>query len=346
MTLAGNVLITGGAGFLGRSILRRIEREGWPARVTIYSRDETKQDLVRRRWPDVRCVLGDVRDRERLAAAMVGHDTVIHAAAMKYIPEAEHNVLECVAVNVEGSRNVAMAAIQAGVRTVVGLSTDKAAAPLNTYGMTKAIMERVFGEADQLSAQGDHRTAFVLVRYGNVVSSTGSVIPLFRHQLATLGEVQITDRRMTRFWLSADDAIDLITTAIENARLFPGGIFVPKCGALSVLAMARMVVEERDAAADVVPAAGHTVDERIREVGVRPGEKVHETLVLWAESPRTIRLTSVDALDHETPIPAFVIQPPIAIPHGDREFTYSSDAPAFWIEPQDMATMIADAATI
>jgi UDP-N-acetylglucosamine 4,6-dehydratase len=364
--LKGNILITGGAGFLGRSILRRIDREGWPANVTIYSRDEHKQAEIKRRWPDVRLVLGDIQNLDRLAAAAAGHDLIIHAAALKFIPEAEYNVFECIDVNVIGSRNVALAAMLANVPTVVGLSTDKAAAPLNTYGATKMLMERTFGEINTITTRGKSATRAVLVRYGNVVSSSGSVIPLFRHQLATLGHVEITDKRMTRFWLTMDQAIDLIAAAAGRAHEFPGGTFVYRCGAMRIADLARLVVEERDAALTLGAArdigAIETVDARIREVGLRPGEKLHETLLLPQEAPRTLVPEPwTDVLDR--PIEELgryqVIMPPThqaALPsvrlvtaaesEGVYEAGYSSDNPDFWITPAEMLAMIEDAATI
>ncbi|GAG09201.1 unnamed protein product, partial [marine sediment metagenome] len=197
------VLVTGGAGFLGRGILRRVERGGLDWEITVYSRDETKQDECRRRYPFARHVLGDVKDADRLRVAMMGHDVVIHAAAMKYIPEAEVNASECVSVNVGGTQAMMRAADAAAVHRVVGISTDKAVQPVNVYGCSKMAMERLFADTAQFEGGPD----FVCVRYGNVVGSTGSVIPLFRRQVEELGRVRITNPDMTRFWMSVDEAI-------------------------------------------------------------------------------------------------------------------------------------------
>lgn len=316
------IVITGGAGFLGRAIMRRAERESWDARFIIYSRDEYKQDIARRRFPDARYVLGDVRDDDRLAAVFAGADLVIHAAALKYIPEAEYNVFECIDVNLIGSRCVAIAAARAGVETVVGLSTDKAAAPLNTYGMTKGLMERVFSEANMLS-----ETRLNCVRYGNVISSTGSVVPVFKRQLAEHGCVRITDPRMTRFWLSVEDAIALIEAAAADAKYHPGAVLVPRCGAMRLLDLAEHIA--RDAPVEVM--------------GLRPGEKLHETLVQEEELARTIDGTL------ETGGGRYLILPPISqAPEGSMlaQRPYRSDDPAFWLSPDDMERLIEDAETI
>lgn len=318
--LEGNILITGGAGFLGRAILRRAERESWPARFTVYSRDETKQWELRHRYPDVRCVLGDVaRDLERLVAVMQGHDTVIHAAAVKYIPEAEHNVFETIAVNVEGSRNVAMSARAAGVRTVIGVSTDKACGPLNVYGMTKGIMERLFSEADRMGS-----TRFVNVRYGNVIGSTGSVVPIFRRQADEKGELRVTDSRMTRFWLSVDEAIDLIDWAASSASCEPGRTFIPMCPAMKI----------DDLAAAVWEMAYPGVAPVITYSGVRPGEKLHEALFNEQEAPRVQR----DGQHGFIMAPA--TEPGSLSPAA---MAYTSDHPKRWLTRDEAIALIRDA---
>src|SRR3990172_11612508 len=265
-TLSGNTFVSGGAGYLGRAILRRAQREQWPCTFTLYSRDEERLWNAKDRFGKlVNCVLGDVRDQHNLNIAMRGHKNVIHAAAIKFIPEAEANVFETVKTNVDGSRNVMRAAVRAGVERVVAISTDKAALPANTYGMTKVLMERMFAEAN---AWGN--TRFVAVRYGNVVGSTGSIIPIFKHQKEKYGRVKVTDENMTRFWLSADEAIDLILLALARAEELPGRIFVPRCGAMYIKDLAQLL------------AGGCPID----VIGIRPGEKLHEDLVNYQESPR------------------------------------------------------------
>lgn len=271
---ATNILITGGAGYLGRGILRYIDRNQIPAKVTVYSRDEAKHYSLKSRYPGVRTVLGDICDTDRLQAVMAGHDLVIHAAALKHIPEAERDVSEAIRVNVDGSRSVARAAMAAGVRRVVGISTDKVCSPRNTYGATKMLMERAFQEADRLSSD----TRFTCVRYGNVISSTGSVVPLFTDQLQRDGFFSITSEKMTRFWLGINDAVRLVERAAVGHETICGCTFTLRCAAMGILDVARAVSLYKAPLSDWA-TKGHKV------VGVRPGEKLHETLVDAAEAP-------------------------------------------------------------
>lgn len=261
MQLHGRVLLTGGAGYLGRAIMRQARINGWPCQFTVYSRDELKQAQCKRKYKDAKYVMGDVRETERLALVMVGHDTVIHTAALKYVPEGEHNVSECISVNVNGTQSVLTAARLAGVKRVVVISTDKAVAPTNVYGMTKALCERLVGE----TVDYESGTIVTAVRYGNVIGSTGSVVPEFERQARECGVVNVTDPEMTRFWMTADDAIELILTALQRE---PGEIVIgnPMSMALGDLVSA------------VVPRA------KVNIVGLRPGEKMHETLLTEAES--------------------------------------------------------------
>ncbi len=270
--LAGRIFVTGGAGFLGRGLIRAAERDNWDCQLTIYSRDEEKQHKIRRRWPLVRCILGDVRDKDRVEQSMAGHDVVIHAAAIKFIPEAEANVAEAISVNVGGSQNVVNAALgSAWPKVIVGISTDKAALPVNTYGATKMLMERLFTRA---SMGQSLPPTFVSVRYGNVVGSTGSIIPLFQDQLRRNGKVTVTDPTMSRFWISIDDAVKLILLAVEQAHARPGGIFVPRCKSMNIGKLAEMIVGEQ----------GLDPSDSIEIMGLRPGEKKHEELVHYQES--------------------------------------------------------------
>lgn len=254
MTLTGTILITGGSGTLGHAIARTARAEGWDCRITVYSRSELRQAEMRARHPECRYVLGDVRDYDRLAAAFAGHDLVIHAAAMKRIPECEAHSSECVATNVGGSANVVRAALAAGVARVVGISTDKACAAITTYGASKRLMEGLFQ-----TAHG--RTVFTLCRYGNVLASNGSVIPLWRQQAARGEPLTITDRRMTRFWMTERDAVRVIEQAATCAT--PGVIVVPKMGAVLIADMAEWIVPGCET----------------RETGLRSTEKLHEDLV-------------------------------------------------------------------
>jgi UDP-N-acetylglucosamine 4,6-dehydratase len=248
-----NVLITGGAGYLGRAYLRWA-KANTDARFTIFSRDESRHARCRREFPECRYVLGDVRDPESLDLAIAGHDTVIHAAAFKYVPQGETNGIECHEINAMGSLNVARASIRHGVERVIGISTDKACSPINNYGISKLMMERFFQECDRNSG-----TRFNLVRYGNVVSSTGSVVPVFRQQLKDQGYVTLTDPEMTRFWLTVNGAVGLINLALKEVE--GGTILIPRCPSVSMQALADLVTD------------------KIKITGLRFGEKRHESLI-------------------------------------------------------------------
>lgn len=255
MSIHGNVLITGGSGTLGHAIVRRAERDDWDCAITIYSRSELHQARMRSQYPNLRYILGDVRDYERLSAAIIGHDIVIHAAAMKRIPEAEAQPVECKKTNIDGSENVIKACIAASVAHCIGISTDKACRAVTAYGASKLVMEKLF------QSQAQHKpTAFHLVRYGNVVASNGSVIPIWREQAAQGRAMKITDSRCTRFWMSEDMAVDLILVGLEKPA---GTILVPKMSKLNIVDMARLIVP-----------GGQLV-----ETGLRSCEKLHEDLV-------------------------------------------------------------------
>jgi UDP-N-acetylglucosamine 4,6-dehydratase/5-epimerase len=260
--LIGTVLVTGGTGSLGQAILGRATHEKWDASFVVYSRDEVKQAALRERFPAVRCILGDVRDSEMLEAAMRGVDVVIHAAAYKRVPEAERETMACVQANVLGSMNVAREALRVGVPRTIGISTDKACQPINAYGQSKALMERLF----QSVAHRVPGVAFTLVRYGNVLASTGSVIPAFRNQAEAGGPLTLTDPAMTRFWLTLDDAVDLV---LAGLRLDSGMVLIPKCRASTMAVLAEAIA----------PGV------RTEKIGNRGGEKDHEKLLNEHESP-------------------------------------------------------------
>lgn len=268
-----SIFITGGAGFLGTHLIRAFSASDPQVTFTIYSRDEAKHTKVRSEFPQARFILGDVRDLDRLRLAMTGHDTVIHCAALKYVPEAERNVEQAIAVNVDGSRNVAQAAILSGVERVVGISTDKACEPINVYGMTKSLMERIFQEADAMSD-----TQFNLVRYGNVIASTGSVIPLFVKQIRHEGKVTLSAGDMTRFWLTIDAAVNLVRIALDDTH--PATILIPRLASirnddLLKAILAALGYDDRAPDLDIVP------------IGNRGGEKVHERLLSRYEAHAT-----------------------------------------------------------
>lgn len=319
---------------MGRAIIRRAAAQGLSHNIIVYSRDEMKQWELKQRYPDVTCILGDVaRDLDRLIAVCVGADTVLHLAAVKFIPEAEHNVLETIEVNVTGSQNVALAAMASGVKKVVGISTDKACAPANLYGATKMVMERMYGEF----AKRAYPTNFVTARYGNVIGSTGSVIPVFKNQIEKEGRIRVTDPRMTRFWFTVDEAIDLIELAWKNSEEFNGYAFIYPCRAMTIMEIANTVWEmERPGKVPIIDI-----------MGVRPGEKLHEDLVNAQEAPRTAKVFQND-FEKEDPVFKGYVMAPATQPsiEGHISEPYSSSNPVSWIEAEEMAKAIKDAQTV
>ncbi len=259
--LTGRIFLTGGTGSLGQALLARSEREGWDCEWTIFSRTEAKQAEVRPLYPQHNYVLGDVAKEQDVQMAIRGHDIVIHAAAYKMVPQAEVNSLSAISVNVIGSGNIARLAVLSGIKKVLGISTDKACAPINLYGMTKATMEKLFQDACHWGA-----TQFNCVRYGNVLGSTGSIVPLWQRQVSDGDCITITDGRMTRFWLTLDDAVDLVLAGLAETE--PGTVIVPKAPASTMAALARAVAPSTT----------------IKVIGTRPGEKIHEQLLHGSES--------------------------------------------------------------
>jgi UDP-N-acetylglucosamine 4,6-dehydratase len=257
------VLVTGGTGSFGKKFTEVVLRRYRPRKLIVFSRDELKQHEMRQQFPPerhdcIRYFIGDVRDRERLYRALDGVDVVVHAAALKQVPAAEYNPLEAVKTNVLGAANLIDAAIDRNVKRVIALSTDKAANPINLYGATKLCSDKLFVAASVYS--GEHGTLFSTVRYGNVVGSRGSVVPLFL-RLKSTGSIPITDPRMTRFWITLGQGVDFVLASLE--RMHGGEIFVPKIPSMKLLDLA-------DAIAPGCPR---------KTVGIRPGEKLHEVLV-------------------------------------------------------------------
>lgn len=267
------VLVTGGAGSAGQAFTRRALGMG-ARKVVVYSRDEGKHAQMAQAFHDerLRFLLGDVRDRDRLEWAMRGIDTVVHAAALKRVDNCEADPAEAAATNIAGSLNVAHAAIKAGVRRALLLSTDKAANPVTLYGATKLCAERLWIGANVYAAGTPTRLS--ATRYGNVLASRGSVLPLWRGQYERGEPLTITDVRASRFWMRMDDAVDLICTALRRMR--GGEIFIPRIGSAPILDLARAVVEVNG-----TYAPGHV------ETGLRMGEKMHETLITVEEAART-----------------------------------------------------------
>ncbi len=271
-----SILITGGTGSFGNQFIRTILERYSPRRVIIYSRDELKQfemqqlEPFRSRSDVIRWFLGDVRDGPRLIKAMEDVDVVIHAAALKQVPAAEYNPFEAVKTNVLGAQNVIDAALACGVKRVVALSTDKAAAPINLYGATKLVSDKLFVAAN--NHRGSRNVAFSVVRYGNVLGSRGSVIPFFLGRRDS-GVLPITDSRMTRFSISLQEGVDYVLLAL--AKAWGGEVFVPKIPSYRIV----------DVAEAIAPEA------RLEIVGLRPGEKLHEEMITTTDAIGTIEFS-------------------------------------------------------
>ena len=256
-----SILVTGGTGSFGKKFIRTILDRYKPRRVIVFSRDELKQFEMQQLFnaPEMRYFLGDVRDVERLRQALQGVDFVVHAAALKQVPAAEYNPMECIKTNIHGAENVIRAALENNVQKVIALSTDKAANPINLYGATKLVSDKLFVAANNVA--GGHQTRFSVVRYGNVVGSRGSVVPFFRKLMAEgAQELPITDPRMTRFWITLQDGVDMVLKSFE--RMHGGEIFVPKIPSVHIT----------DLASAMAPRLGTKI------VGIRPGEKLHEIM--------------------------------------------------------------------
>jgi UDP-N-acetylglucosamine 4,6-dehydratase len=291
-----SILITGGSGSFGHQYVRTILEEYQPKKLIIYSRDELKQYEMGQLFPDkkydcMRYFIGDVRDRERLERAMRGVDYVIHAAALKQVPAAEYNPMECIKTNIHGAENVINAALNTEVEKVIALSTDKAANPINLYGATKLASDKLFVSANNIS--GGHRTRFSVVRYGNVVGSRGSVVPFFNKLIREGAEtLPITDDKMTRFWITLNDGVQFVLKNFE--RMTGGEIFVPKIPSVRIV--------------DLASAMAPNLEQRI--IGIRPGEKVHEVMCPKDDSHLTLEFR-----DH------FVIKPTISFTDQDNDFS-------------------------
>lgn len=284
------VLITGGTGSFGKSFIRRILALHHPRKVIVFSRDELKQFEMMQEFGDesrLRYFIGDVRDADRLKLAFRGVDFVVHAAALKQVPAAEYNPMECIKTNIHGAENVINAALAAGVEKIVALSTDKAANPINLYGATKLASDKLFVAANNIT--GGVHTRFSVVRYGNVVGSRGSVVPFFRGLVAKgKTELPITDERMTRFWITLEQGVDFVLKAFE--RMHGGEIFVPKIPSARI----------PDLAVAIAPGLPQ------HHVGIRPGEKLHEVMCPRDDSHLTLEFENHFVL---TPAITFVEHP-------------------------------------
>ncbi len=316
------ILVTGGTGSFGKKFIEIMLRDYDPGRIVIFSRDELKQHEMRVGGfndPRLRYFIGDVRDLERLRRAFHDVEIVVHAAALKQVPACEYNPIEAVLTNVMGARNIIDAALDTGVKQVLALSTDKAVNPINLYGATKLVAEKLFVQANSYSGAGP--TRFSSVRYGNVVGSRGSVIPIFLEQRRT-GRVTVTDSRMTRFWITLEQGARFVIRCIE--QMSGGEVFVPKIPSMSIM----------DLAEAMAPGC------ETKAIGIRSGEKVHEVLVSEDEARHTLELDDM-----------FVIQPTHAwwsnsrwtegkqLPEG---FRYASNTNPEWLSTEKLHQLVGD----
>lgn len=315
------VLVTGGTGSFGKKLVRILLDEYKPAKVIVYSRDELKQHEMRSAGYDaanLRYFIGDVRDLERLRRAFDGVDIVVHAAALKQVPACEYNPMEAIKTNILGSSNVIDAALDTEVSRVIALSTDKAVNPINLYGATKLAAEKLFIQSNAYA--GGRNTRFSCVRYGNVVGSRGSVVPVFLRQ-RNKGEVTVTDERMTRFWISLEQGVRFVIRCTE--QMHGGEVFVPKIPSMTIVDLAKIIA----------PKA------KINVVGIRPGEKLHEVLISEDEARTTVELEDM-----------FVVQPAEALWFGHdwenkgnlitEEYRYASNTNEDWLTVDQIKAIV------
>ena len=315
------ILITGGTGSFGKKFTQTLLAEKQPKKIIIFSRDELKQHEMQVggfNHPSLRYFIGDIRDRERLVRAMHGVDIVVHAAALKQVPACEYNPMEAIKTNIMGTANVVEAALDAGVKKVMTISTDKAVSPANLYGATKLAAEKLTVQSNAYAAGS--ATRYSCVRYGNVVGSRGSVVPLFLKQRES-GSVTITDDRMTRFWLSLDQGVQFVIECIEQME--GGEVFIPKIPSTKVTDLARAIAPEA----------------KLDIIGIRPGEKLHEDLLSEDEAR--------NAVERET---MFIIKPPETLWNRNQHyegkplpegFSYTSDNNTEWLDLEGIKKYIA-----
>lgn len=314
------ILITGGTGSFGNAFTKYVLEHYNPQKIIIYSRDEYKQFIMANKFKEhkekLRFFIGDVRDKERLYRAFDGVDYVVHAAALKQVPACEYNPMEAVKTNINGAMNIVEAALNCGVKRVVALSTDKAVNPINLYGGTKLVSDKLFISANAYAGSKD--VCFSVVRYGNVAGSRGSVIPFFRNIVANGGkELPITDYRMTRFWISLDEGVQLVIKALGEAK--GGETFISKIPSFKIT----------DLAQAILPGC------EMPEVGIREGEKLHEIMVTREDSMLTYEYEK-----HFIIYPHFEWWNPDKIQAGGKRveqgFEYSSGTNSEWLSVEDI----------
>ena len=323
MSLSGKViLVTGGTGSFGKKFIQTVLAKHNPAKVIVFSRDELKQHEMRMagfNQPELRYFIGDIRDKERMRRAMQGVDIVVHAAALKQVPACEYNPMEAIKTNIMGTSNVIDAALDAGVKKVLALSTDKAVNPVNLYGATKLAAEKLVVQSNAYA--GGRETRFACVRYGNVVGSRGSVVPKF-FQLRHTGKLTVTDERMTRFWITLEQGVAFVIRCIEG--MHGGEVFVPKIPSTTIVDLAKAISPEAE----------------IEVIGIRPGEKLHEVLISEDEARSTIEMDDM-----------YVVQPAVSPWFGyewedegtklEDGFRYASNTNDHWLNMAQIQEIVA-----
>jgi UDP-N-acetylglucosamine 4,6-dehydratase len=319
-----DILVTGGTGSFGKAFIKTVLARWRPRRLIVFSRDELKQyEMAEKLPPDkfecLRYFIGDVRDVDRLEMALRGVDYVVHAAALKHVPAAEYNPMECIATNVHGAENLMKACLRTGVKRLVALSTDKAVNPVNLYGASKLASDKIFIAANNLS--GHDGTRFSVVRYGNVLGSRGSVVPLFRRLIGRgVTELPITDERMTRFWITLEQGVQFVLSSLQMME--GGEIFVPKIPSMRLVDLARALAP----------------DMRYRIIGIRPGEKLHEVLMTEDDNRWAYELPDRYAILSSTASPAKLMLPSGAMSITEG-FRYASDTNSEWLDQASLLAM-------
>ena len=315
-----SILITGGTGSLGKALVNTLLNKTNCARIAIYSRDELKQAQFKESIGEnsrLRWFIGDIRDRDRLQRALHGVEYVVHAAALKQVDTGEYNPMEFIKTNVLGSQNVIEAAIDAGVKKVIALSTDKASSPINLYGATKLTADKLFVAANNYSIS--YGTSFSVVRYGNVMGSRGSVIPFFQKLAREGNPLPLTDIRMTRFWISIQQAVEFV---MDSFNLMSGGeLYVPRIPSMKLI----------DLAEAISPGT------KITEIGMRPGEKLHEEMISADDSRRTLLLDNRYVVMPVVAEWGFVQPSGLLMPEGHA---YRSDTNDLWMNKEDITAFL------